>query len=225
MKVMILAAGRGERLRPLTDTNPKPLIPILDKPLLQIQIENLKAAGFREIVINVSYLGQKIIDYFQHGQKIGVSITYSVEENRLESGGGIVKALPLLGDEPFLLVNADVLTNYPFAQLKSIPCEHAHIVLVNNPEHNPQGDFCLSNRTVLQAGEQMLTYSGIALCNPSIFNSLKVGKFPLRIIFDQLIKAKKITGEHYHGKWFDVGTIDRLKLAEQWVKQNSLEYK
>lgn len=164
MKAMILAAGRGERMRPLTDHKPKPLLEANGKPLIVHTINQLVAAGFSDIVINHAHLGQQIEDHLGDGQAFGASIAYSPEGEALETAGGIIKALPLLGDGPFLVVNGDIATDYPYAILKNQDFDLAHLVLINNPEHHPEGDFALDSAgQVLETGAEKWTFSGIGL--------------------------------------------------------------
>ncbi len=213
---MILAAGRGERLRPLTDTCPKPLIPVNGKPLIEYHIENLYQAGIKEIVINVRHLGEKIQAYLGDGQAWDVNITYSNEPKELEVGGGILRALPLLGKEPFLIVNGDIWTDYP---LSSLQYEQglAHLVLVDNPAHNPKGDFCIEDNGILSRREnQRLTYSGISILHPELFEGCIQGdSFRLAPLLDKAITQKALFGEYYDGNWTDVGTIERLQTLEK----------
>ena len=215
MKAMILAAGLGNRMRPLTDHTPKPLLTVAGKPLLQHHIERLSDAGFTDLVINVSHLGQQIIDFCGDGSRWGVRITISPEDEPLETAGGIVNALPLLGDAPFALVNGDVWTDYPFATLmlhEHLCDDSAHLVLIDNPPQHPMGDFRLTGGriTELCEGESGLTYSGIGVYTPGIFAGLSPGKTPLRPLLSRAIEQGFLSGEHYTGAWEDVGTPERL---------------
>lgn len=220
MKAMILAAGKGERMRPLTLTTPKPLIPVNGVPLIEYHIKALAEAGFTELVINHAWLGQQIEDYLGNGQQFGVSIQYSAEGEPLETGGGILKALPLLGNQPFLIVNGDVFCNYPFIQLKR-PIDHlAHLVLVNNPPHVANGDFGLTqDHMVLDEAEQKYTYSGIAIINPKLFINCTAQAFKLAPLLRDAMQQQQVTGELFTGNWVDVGTIERLKQVEAELKQ------
>ncbi len=221
MKAMILAAGEGRRMRPLTNTVPKPLLQVAGRPLLEHQILNLKAAGFNEIVINASYLGTQIVDFCGDGRRWGVQITISREEVPLETAGGIVSALKWLGSEPFLVVNGDVFTNYPFQELlnKDISKTTAHLVLVDNPQHHPRGDFVLDDLTSrvksgsagAMSGPATLTFSGIALYHPTFFVGLAPGRRLMRPLFDQAIGEGRLSGEHFRGEWIDVGSLERLE--------------
>ena len=215
MKAMILAAGLGNRMRPLTDHTPKPLLSVAGKPLLQHHIERLAEAGFTDLVINVSHLGQQIIDFCGDGSRWGVRITISPEEEPLETAGGIVNALHLLGDSPFVLVNGDVWTDYPFADLLSqqnLIAGGAHLVLIDNPPQHPRGDFRLNGSTIaeLEEGESGLTYSGIGVYTPGFFAGLSPGKIPLRPLLSKAIEQGLLSGQHYDGVWEDVGTPERL---------------
>ena len=218
MKAMILAAGKGERLRPLTLTTPKPLIKIAGMPLIEHHIQNLAAAGVTELVINHAWLGEQIESYLGSGEQWGVSIQYSAENEPLETGGGIFKALPLLGNQPFILLNGDVWTDYNFKPLIEMaaqqPVTHAHLVLVNNPEHHTEGDFALAADRKVQLDGECLTYSGIAVIHPQLFNGCKSGFFKLAPLLKQAISLQHVTGEHFAGRWIDVGTVERLAEAE-----------
>ena len=221
MKVMILAAGRGERMGALTDSCPKPLLEVAGKPLIEHHILALKAQGFSEFVINVAYLGQQIIDNLGSGQRWGVDIAYSDEgSDALETGGGINNALPLLGDDHFLVVNADVWMDYPFARLRNQVAKQVHLVLVPNPQHHLSGDFTLSNGDLLADGAEKYTYSGIGVYHPSLFDGRCSGKFPLAPIIRQAIQRGQATGELYDSLWVDVGTPERLAEAENQLKVN-----
>ena len=219
MKAMILSAGRGERMRPLTDTLPKPLLRINDKPLLQYHVEALAAAGIRELVINHALMGNMIEDHFGDGSDLGVRIAYSAEgEEPLETGGGIRRALPLLGPEPFIVVNGDVLSDYDFATLPADPGCLAHLVLVPNPPHNPNGDFQLDNGSVRSEGNNRLTYSGIAVFKPALFEGIDEERFALAPVLRQAMAREQVSGECFHGRWLDVGTPARLEMAESLAK-------
>jgi len=218
MKAMILAAGRGERMRPLTDTLPKPLLTVADKPLIVYHLERLAAIGIKEIVINIAYLGEKIRQALGDGSEWGLSIQYSEEPEPLETAGALLHALPLLGDEPFLLVNGDVWTDFDFSLLTSMPLTNdlARLVLVNNPEHNPSGDFALDNDKIFEKHEkenqQAYTFSGIALVNPELIGDYPEKRriFPLREVFLNAIKSNKLGGVFFNGDWRDIGTPERL---------------
>lgn len=220
MKAMILAAGKGERMRPLTLTTPKPLIPVSGMPLIEYHIRALAKAGFTELVINHAWLGQQIEDYLGNGQQFGISIQYSAEGEPLETGGGILKALPLLGEQPFLIVNGDVFCDYPFKQLKHSINHLAHLVLVNNPSHVANGDFGLTqDHIVLNEAVQKYTYSGIAIINPKLFANCTEKTFKLAPLLREAMQQQQVTGELFTGDWVDVGTIERLKQVEAKLKQ------
>ena len=213
MKAMILAAGLGSRLQPLTKTVPKPMLLVCGKPLLQWHIERLVRAGVREVVVNTSWLGEQIQDYFGTGVDFGITITWSSEAEPLETGGGIFKALQLLGDDPFILVSADIWTDFPLESFlkKNIDSPlSAHLVLVKNPEHNNGGDFSLENY-IVGYGQERYTYSGISIVSSQLFNSLKITSevFPLREVLKPAISSGRVGGEIYTGDWCDVGTIGR----------------
>ncbi|MCR4511222.1 nucleotidyltransferase family protein [Pseudomonas sp. 32.2.56] len=220
MKAMILAAGKGERLRPLTLHTPKPLVRAAGVPLIEYHVRALAAAGFTELVINHAWLGQQIEDYLGDGERFGVRIAYSAEGEPLETGGGIFKALPLLGDQPFVLVNGDIFTDYPFAQLRRPLSGLAHLVLVANPTHHAGGDFCLQGGQVsdAQAGEGNLTYSGLAVLSPALFAECQPGAFKLAPLLRQAMAAGQVSGEQFAGCWVDVGTHERLAEVERLLE-------
>jgi MurNAc alpha-1-phosphate uridylyltransferase len=213
---MILAAGRGERLRPLTDHTPKPLIEVAGRPIIEWTIESLVASGFTELVINVAHLGQKIINKLGDGGPLGCKISYSEEgEVGLETGGGIHRALPLLGEQPFLVVNGDIATDFPFHTLPTELSGKAHLVLVSNPVHNLKGDFSLTAEAVSSEGSDFHTFSGIGVYHPRLFSKCHAGKFPLAPLLREAMKEKEVSGVLYSGFWLDVGTVERLKELEQ----------
>ncbi len=214
MKAMILAAGRGERMGVLTDACPKPLLPVGGRPLIAHHLQRLQAAGFREVVINTSYLGEQIRAELGNGERWGLSIAFTIEPERLDSGGGIFNALPLLGEAPFLLVNGDVWTDIPLQSVQLVAPKSAHLVMVPNPDHNPRGDFVLGADGVMQAeGEARLTYSGISVLSPRLFDGCSAGKFPLAPLLRNAMSQGRVSGECYRGVWIDVGTPERLALA------------
>ena len=220
MKAMILAAGRGERLRPLTDTLPKPLLRVAGKSLLEYHLNALRDAGIRQVVINLGYRGQQIADTIGDGHNYNLSISYSHEpEEALETGGGIFQALPLLGEQPFLLISADIWTNYNFAQLSARASGlegHAHLVLVANPPHHLDGDFALSqNGQISNQGTQCLTYSGLAILHPQLFAGQSAGRYPVAPLLRSACDKGLVSGEYFSGQWHDVGTLERLKVLEQ----------
>jgi MurNAc alpha-1-phosphate uridylyltransferase len=220
MKAMILAAGKGERMRPLTLHTPKPLVRAAGTPLIEFHLRALARAGFHDLVINHAWLGQQIEDHLGSGERFGLSIRYSPEGEPLETGGGIFRALPLLGDEPFLLVNGDVWTDYDFGRLLRPLDGLAHLVLVDNPEHHPRGDFQLVNGRVSEAreGEPSLTYSGIAVLHPRLFEGCQPGAFKLAPLLRQAMAAGLVSGEHFRGRWVDVGTHERLADVERLLQ-------
>jgi len=215
MYVLILAAGRGERLRPLTDTTPKPLLRIGKYRLIEYHLHALVAAGLVDIVINHAHLGQHIVSTIGNGSAYGARITYSAEPpGALETAGGIVKALPLLKTDPFAVINGDIWTDYPFEHLpRDIP-RLAHIVLVDNPAHNPAGDFVLSTDRVSESNADTagaaLTFSGIGIYRTALFSGLAPGRFPLAPVLKKAMANNQVTGEHYPGRWVDAGTPQRL---------------
>ena len=216
MKAMILAAGRGERMRPLTDTTPKPLLKVAGRPLIEYHLERLAAADVTEVVINHAWLGEQIETALGTGERWGLRISYSPELQPLETGGGILQALPLLGDEPFLVVNGDVWCDYPFQRLPVQPDGIAHLVLVDNPSHLPQGDFALRDGRLYSAGERRLTYSGIGVYRAELFDGCTRGRFPLAPLLHSAVREGSIAGELYTGRWVDVGTPERLhKLNDE----------
>lgn len=216
MKAMILCAGRGERMRPLSDKTPKPLIKIFSKPLIVWHIEKLAYLGFSEIVINIAYLGDKILSYLGDGSEWGVSLIYSDERQSgaLESAGGIIKALPHLGNDTFLVVNGDIWCDYEFESDFDLGNDLAHLILVPNPEHNPLGDFGLDKGRASNSADIKYTFSGIGYYSPELFNSLKEGKLPLAPILRIAIDKNRVSASLYTGKWHDIGTPERLKIAE-----------
>ena len=214
MKAMILAAGRGERLRPLTDTTPKPMLEVKGKPLIVHHLERLRDAGFTQIYINTSWLAEKLHEPLGDGSRYGVHIHYSYEGREpLQTGGGIFKALPQLGREPFLVVNGDIYTDFRFETLKHRlkPDFLAHLVMVPNPAHHPKGDFHLSPAGHLRTeGNPKLTYGGIGVYKTDFFKDCRAGKFPLLPLFKEAMRIEALSGEVYKGVWSDVGTADSL---------------
>jgi MurNAc alpha-1-phosphate uridylyltransferase len=216
MKAMILAAGKGERLRPLTLHTPKPLVRAGGVPLIEYHLRALQVAGFTDVVINHAWLGQQIEDYLGDGQRLGLNIRYSPEGEPLETGGGIFRALPLLGDEPFLVVNGDIWTHCDFTALNAPIKGLAHLVLVDNPLHHPAGDFALVGGEVRDdASLPRLTYSGIAVLHPQLFAGCSDGAFKLAPLLRDAMAKGLVTGEHFTGRWVDVGTHERLAEVEQ----------
>jgi MurNAc alpha-1-phosphate uridylyltransferase len=217
---MLLAAGRGERMGALTETCPKPLLPVNGSPLIVHQLRKLQNIGFREIVINTSYLGEQIQATCGDGSQFGLDIAYSHEPERLETAGGIVNALPLLGDQPFWVVNADVWCDYqPFPWVRLPRGAMASLIMVDNPEHNPSGDFgfrpngSLALRHEVQT--QAFTYSGMGVYHPDLFQGYVAEPLPLRLVLEQGITNGVIFGERFRGSWLDVGTPERLAELEK----------
>ncbi|HAS50607.1 MAG TPA: mannose-1-phosphate guanylyltransferase [Gammaproteobacteria bacterium] len=212
MKAMILAAGRGERMRPLTDHTPKPLLPIAGKPLIVHHLEALRVQGIIKVVINTGHLGEQLPAALGDGQQWGMHIDWSPEPpDALETGGGIFQALPLLGAKPFIVINGDIWTNYPFSQLPTDPAGLAHLVLVNNPPHHPKGDFALAeNGKVTETGTPCWTFSGVSVLRPELFSGCEPGRFPLGPLLRRAMATGQVSGEFYPGEWRDIGTPQRL---------------
>lgn len=214
---MVLAAGRGERMRPLTDAVPKPLLRVGGKRLIEYHLERLAAAGFREVVINTAWLGDQIEQSLGSGQQFGLAITYSRERpEALETGGGIFRALPLLGSAPFLLVNGDVWTDVDFGALRRPPPGDslAHLVLVSNPPQHPRGDFLIEGGLLSENAGTRHTYSGVGIYRPELFAACTPGKFPLLPLLRRAIEARRLSGEVHAGRWYDIGTAERLAVLD-----------
>ena len=219
--VMILAAGRGERMRPLSDAVPKPLLVAGGKPLIVHLIEGLARADLCDIVVNHSHLGEKIVAALGDGRRHGVRIAYSHEAGGgLEAGGGIYQALDLIRGDPFIVVNGDIWTDYPFARLPRRLAGEAHLVLVDNPPHHPRGDFALRAGRVAAAGAPKLTFSGIGVYARRLFDGCRPGKFPLAPLLRQAMERGAVSGEHHAGRWMDVGTPERLAELERALTGN-----
>ncbi len=218
MKAMILAAGRGERMRPLTNRQPKPLLQVGDKSLIERLIGALVHAGMQDIIINHAHLGQQIVEALGDGQRYGARIVYSHEsQGGLETGGGIFYAMHLL-DDPFLVVNGDILTDFPFERLPPTLLGLAHLVLVDNPSHHPQGDFALVGQRLQVEGPAPLTFSGIGVYSKALFKGCVPGKFPLAPLLRTAMARGEVTGEHYAGDWWDIGTPERLELLDRYYR-------
>lgn len=217
MKVMILAAGRGERMRPLTDHIPKPLLKVGGKPLIVWHLERLAKAGFKEVVINHAHLGDQIEQALGDGSQWGLHIQYSPEKTALETAGGIANALPLLGSEPFLVVNGDTFTEVNFGVLEHAlqANNHAHLVLVNNPPQHPKGDFAIDAGRLKNTGAQLLTFSGVGVYHPDLFASVVQGE-PAKLapLLRNAIALNKATAMRYQGVWHDIGTPERLSALD-----------
>lgn len=228
MKAMILAAGLGQRMRPLTDSLPKPMLLAGGKPLLQYHLEALAKIDVSEIIINLAYLGNKIRDFVGNGEKFGVTVSYSEELEPLETAGALLHALPLLGTEPFLLINGDVWTDYPLAELAAYTLgndEDAHLLLVPNPEFHPAGDFSPNQLGRLQNNPALtkFTFSGISLIHPRLIHDypLQRNKFPLGEVLRFGIAHNRITAQVYSGGWSDVGTPERLLELDARLQKNN----
>ena len=221
---MILAAGRGQRMRPLTDHTPKPLLPVRGHPLIVWHLRRLAAAGFKEVVINHAWLGEQIQSTLGTGSQWGVNIRYSPESPALETAGGIARALPLLGPNPFLVINGDIWCDWSLQNAKHIADDlqraanlMAHLVLVDNPAHNPKGDFGLSQSSLaVTGGETNLTFSGIGIYKPALFESLDPNTpAPLAPLLRQSMARLSVSAEHYEGNWLDIGTPERLQMLNK----------
>ena len=213
---MILAAGRGERMRPLTDTTPKPLLQVGGKALIHYHLEALSGAGFDEVVINHAHLGEMIEAELGDGGRWGLRIRYSPEpEGALETGGGIFNALHLLGDDLFLVVNGDIWSDYDFTRAVCAEDMQAHMVMVDNPGHHKRGDFVLNNGLVSDSAGVRLTFSGIGLYRPSLFRGMSGGAFPLAPLLRTAMARGRVSGEHFNGAWVDVGTPERLRALDR----------
>lgn len=221
MRAMILAAGRGERMRPLTDSTPKPLLKVGGKMLIEYHLEKLKAAGVNDVVINHAWLGEKIEQALADGSSYGLNITYSAEGEALETAGGIIRALPLLGSDPFIVINGDIFCELDFSTLTKPIQGLAHLVLVDNPEHNPDGDFVLSESgEVSQQGGSKLTFSGMGIYHPDLFKNKVNGKQALAPVLREAMDAHAVTGSYYPGMWHDIGTPERLTELDLYLKNN-----
>ncbi len=226
MRAMILAAGRGERMRPLTDTTPKPLLPVAGKPLIAWHLERLARAGFQDVVINHAWLGNLIESTLGDGRQWGLSIHYSAEGTALETAGGIATALPLLGQEPFLVINGDIWCDWDLSRAKQAAdlIKERHglgwLLLVNNPLHHPEGDFGLDDQGhVTLTGSSRLTFSGVGVYDPQLFAGLKPGvPSKLAPLLRQEMVEQRVIGAHHHGIWIDVGTPQRLMELDQMVR-------
>jgi len=225
MRAMILAAGRGERMRPLTDRVPKCLLQVGGKPLIEWHLEKLAAAGFTEVVINHAWLGEQIEAQLGSGVRFGLHIHYSAEGEALETAGGIAKALPLLGEGAFLVVNGDVYCEFDFASLSSAAANvrsgliFAHLVLVDNPTHHPGGDFVLDASRVRTEGSSKLTFSGIGIYSPALFAGIARGaRGQLAPLLRQAMALDRVTGQRYDGWWVDVGTPERLAQLDTQIR-------
>lgn len=217
---MILAAGRGERMRPLTDVTPKPLLRVGGTTLIEHHLLRLARAGLHDVVVNTGHLGEQIEATLGDGARYGVRIEYSREGNAiLDTGGGIFNALPLLGEAPFLVVNGDIYTDYPYAGLTAAPVGLAHLILVPNPPQHARGDFVLQQGRVSSEGEERLTFSGIGVYRPQLFASCRAGVFPLAPLLRRAMADGELSGERYDGEWWDVGTPARLAALDVRLRE------
>lgn len=237
MRAIILAAGRGERLRPLTDSLPKPLLQVGGKALIEYHLEHLAAAGFQDVVINQGHLGRMLPEHLGNGERWRLRIHWSLEPpEALETGGGIVQALPLLGHGPFLLINGDIFTDYPLTRLRAVKCDRAHLVLVPNPPHNPKGDFVLQGARIRNpvadrpdgarphdedADATCHTFSGLAVYHPRLFTGCKLGRYSIVPLLRKTVDDSLVTGELYRGPWMDIGSLERLQALRQKLDASS----
>jgi N-acetyl-alpha-D-muramate 1-phosphate uridylyltransferase len=220
MKAMLLAAGRGERMRPLTDHTPKPLLRVGGKPLIAWHLAALARAGVREVVINLSWRGEQIRAALGDGAEFGLRIRYSEEGSPpLETGGGIFQALPLLGPEPFLVVNGDTFTDVDLGALRLSGAADARLVMVPNPPQHPAGDFVLDGEALVEGAQARLTYSGIGIFSPALFTGCQAGRFPLLPLFKRGIAAGRLQGQRHTGLWLDIGTPERLAALNRQLAQ------
>lgn len=220
MRAMILAAGRGERMRPLTDHTPKPLLDVGGKSLIVWHIERLAKAGFTELVINHAHLGQQIENALGDGKQWGVHIQYSPEKVALETAGGIANALYLLGAEPFLVINGDVFTDIDYAGLGLVEGKLAHLVMVDNPPQHANGDFVLQDGLMHDAAGDKLTFSGVGVYHPDLFNTVRPGEAAkLAPLLRVAMQQEQVSGQHYTGIWHDIGTPERLAQLDQWLRK------
>ncbi len=232
MNAMILAAGLGTRLRPLTLTTPKPLLAVGGKPLIVWHIEALQRIGVRRVVINTAWLAERLVEALGDGSTWGVEIVWSHEGEALETAGGINKALHLLGDEPFILINGDVWTRFDLAALAQhqLGNDLIHLVMVDNPEQHPQGDFYLQAGRVFESIDQadsalsgqQLTFAGISVLSPRLFDGLAQGRAALAPLLRQAMQAGRASGEHLQGAWVDVGTPERLQILDQQIHSGAV---
>ncbi|MFO7908943.1 MAG: nucleotidyltransferase family protein [Halomonas sp.] len=220
MKAMILAAGLGKRMRPLTDACPKPLLPVAGRPLIVHHLHRLKQAGIQEVVINVSHLADQIMEALGDGSQFGLSLQFSREDALLETGGGVRKALPLLGDSPFLLLNGDVWCEALPKQQVLQGNDLAHLMLVDNPAHHPEGDFNLAHGRIQVSGQPKLTFSGLSIIHPALLAEQPLEAFALAPLLKDAMQQGRVSGEHFNGHWVDVGTPQRLTALDHQLRHN-----
>lgn len=214
MHAMILAAGRGTRMRPLTDSIPKPLVTLKGRPLIEHNLLSLKKAGIQNIVINLNHLSEQVITYLGDGTRYGLNIQYSIEPDLLDTGGGVKRALPWLGNQPFLVISSDIYTEFDFTTIANQLDHMAHLVLVDNPLFHPQGDFALHAGLVTKNAEPKLTYANIGIFHPCIFDSITADVFPLSLVIEHAITVQQVSGEYYQGFWHNIGTLEQLSALE-----------
>ena len=216
MRAMILAAGRGERLRPLTDETPKSLVEVGGRSLLERHLDHVRGAGIRTVVINLGWLGDRIVERVGSGRRYGLEVVYSQEgDNILETGGGIFKALPTLGDEPFLVINADIFTDMPVPDVALADDRLGHLVMVPSPEYRDGGDFDIVDGLIRNSSAQSLTFSGVAIYRPEFFADCEPGRFPLAPMLRDAAERGQLSGSLYEGRWADVGTPERLEALQE----------
>ena len=221
MRAMILAAGRGERMGEITHRVPKPLLRIAGNYLIEYALFSLKRAGIHEIVINISYLGDQIKAALGDGSRYGVTIAYSEEKERLETGGGIFQALPLLGEDPFIVMSSDIVTDYPLQQFPRHLNGLAHLVMVDNPSYHARGDFGLCQGVIDINAQPTLTFASVGIYHPALFAGCEPGHFRLTKVLHPAIAKGLVTGEHYQGTWYNVGTLEELSMADQRAREDS----
>lgn len=219
MNALLLAAGRGERMRPLTDDCPKPLLEVGGRPLIDYHLEALAAAGFRRVVVNTAWRGDRLRRHIGDGARWGLAVRFSDEgERALETAGGIARALPMLGPEPFAVINADIHTDYPFARLHLPPGRLAHLVLVDNPAQHPAGDFALVDGRVRGDGMPRLTFAGIGAYHPALFSGMPIAPRRLAPVLERAMAEDRVSGERHGGAWHDVGTPQRLRALDRALR-------
>lgn len=223
MRGMILAAGRGQRMGALTSTLPKPLLKVGGRYLIDYSIASLIKMGIEEIVINICYFGAEIKAALGDGSRYGVRFYFSEEDVALETGGGVLKALPLLGNEPFIVMSSDVVTDYPLQKLPKEPAQLAHLMLVDNPVFNPRGDFCLMGEKIYREDQNQFTFGNVGIYRPELFAECQPGRFGLGQLLIKAAMNCQVTGEHYSGFWHNVGTREDLELCEFSLKACHLE--